>query len=111
MIRHITLLLASLTLFASLADAKTVTYTIDHGTVGVITSGTNKARLIIQANGNCKAIPYSIVADGVLAAKGTFDLSHELSMPLDYTGVTLSCSEKEVTAKSEEHGEPSSPIL
>jgi hypothetical protein len=102
MIRHITILLASLTLFAAVADAKSLTYTIDHGTVGVITSGTEKARLVIQANGNCKAIPYSVVTDGVLAISGTFDLSKTLSMPLDYTGVTLSCSDKAVTAEAEQ---------
>lgn len=104
MIRNITLLLASLTLFASLADAKSLTYTIDHGTVGVITSGTEKARLVIQASGNCKAIPYSVVTDGVLAISGTFDLSKPVSMPIDYTGVTLSCSDKAVNAEVEQVG-------
>ena len=104
MIRNIALLLASMTMFAALADAKSLVYTIDHGTVGVITSGTEKARLVIQANGNCKAIPYSVVADGVLAISGTFDLTKTLSMPLDYTGVTLSCSDKAVNAEVEQVG-------
>lgn len=104
MLRNITLLLVSMTLFTSLADAKSLTYTIDHGTVGVITSGTEKARLVIQANGNCKAIPYSVVADGVLAISGTFDLTKSLSMPIDYTDVTLSCSDKAVNAEVEQVG-------
>ncbi|MDT8375120.1 MAG: hypothetical protein RQ867_00115 [Mariprofundaceae bacterium] len=97
------ILLASLMLFSASAHAaKTLTYTIDHGTVGVITSGTEKVRLVIQASGNCRTIPYSVVADGVLAISGTFDLSKALSMPLDYTGVTLSCSDKAVTAEVEQ---------
>ena len=103
MIRHLTILLASLILFSASAHAaKTLTYTIDHGTVGVISSGSGEARLVIQASGNCKSIPYSVVADGVLAISGTFDLSKTLSMPLDYTGVTLSCSDKAVTADVEQ---------
>jgi len=100
--RKILILLISITAFAATANAKSLVYTIDHGTVGVITSGTEKARLVIQANGNCKEIPYSVVADGVLAISGTFNLTKTLSMPLDYTGVTLSCSDMAVTANVEQ---------
>jgi len=103
-IQTILFLLISITAFAASAHAKSLVYTIDHGTVGVITSGTEKARLVIQANGNCKAIPYSVVADGVLAISGTFNLTTTLSMPLDYTGVTLSCSDKAVNAEVEQVG-------
>ena len=103
-IQTILFLLISITAFAATAQAKSLVYTIDHGTVGVITSGTEKARLVIQANGNCKAIPYSVVADGVLAISGTFDLSKPVSMPLDYTGVSLSCSDKAVNAEVEQVG-------
>jgi hypothetical protein len=109
MLRHMTILIASLILFSASAHAaKTLTYTIDHGTVGVITSDTEKARLVIQANGNCKAIPYSVVTDGVLAISGSFDLTKAVSMPLDYTGVTLSCSDKAVTARVDQAGKSDS---
>ncbi len=97
--RKILVLLISITAFAATASAKSLTYTIDHGTVGVISSGSGSARLVIQASGDCKQIPYSVVTDGVLASKGTFDLGRERSMPLDYTEVTLSCSDSGVTAK------------
>jgi hypothetical protein len=99
MLRHTLLLLTALTLFSVSAQAKSLTYTIDHGTVGVITSGNEKVRLVIQASGNCKEVPYSIVADGVLAISGNFNLSTTVSMPLDYTLITLSCSDKVVIAQ------------
>ncbi len=100
--RKILILLISITAFAATAHAKSLVYTIDHGTVGVITSGTEKARLVIQANGNCKSISYSVVTDGVLAISGTFNLTNTLTMPLDYTVVTLSCSDKAVSAEVEQ---------
>jgi hypothetical protein len=108
MLHHSAVLLACLALFSASAHAKTLTYTIDHGTVGVITSGSGEARLVIQANGNCKAIPYSVVTDGVLAISGNFNLTGTLSMPLDYTGVTLSCSDKAVTARVDQVGKSDS---
>jgi hypothetical protein len=108
MLYHSAALLACLTLFSASVHAKTLIYTIDHGTVGVITSGSGEARLVIQANGNCKAIPYSVVTDGVLAISGNFNLTGTLSMPLDYTEVTLSCSDKEVTAAVNQTGKSDS---
>lgn len=84
------------------AGGKQLAYSIDHGTVGVIASGTGKARLVVQANGNCRAIPYSVVTDGVLAISGSFDLSKSRSMPLDYTNVTLSCNESGVQVQVEQ---------
>jgi hypothetical protein len=96
MLRFTLALIASTLLFSGLAHAKSLTYTIDHGTVGVITSKTEKVRLIIQAAGNCKSTPYSVVADSVLAASGNFDLSKKLSMPIDYTVLTLSCTDKAI---------------
>jgi len=101
-LRHIiattALLLGS---FAATAHAagKELSYSIDHGTVGVVASGSGKARLVLQANGNCRAIPYAVIADSVLAVNGTFDLSRERSMPLDFTNVTLSCNEAGVQVK------------
>lgn len=89
---------------------KVLTYTIDPGTVGVITSGTEGARLVIQVTGDCKAVPYSIVAGGVLAAQGTFNLTNKASMPLDYTNVTLSCSAKGVDATVEQGDSKSGPL-
>jgi hypothetical protein len=108
MLRYPAVLLACLILFSASAHAKTLTYTIDHGTVGVITSGSGKARLVIQASGDCKVTPYSVVTDGVLAISGNFNLTRALSMPLDYTEVTLSCSDKEVTAVVNQTGKSDS---
>jgi len=99
MLRYIPATIFALLLFSAAADAKALTYTIDPGTVGVITSGSGKVRLIIQPGRNCREIPYSIVADGVLASKGEFNLTSPLSMPLDYTVVKLSCSESGVAAE------------
>jgi len=92
MLRFTFILLPFMLIFSGQAFAKSLTYTIDHGTVGVITSKTEKVRLVVQAAGDCKEIGYSIVADGVLAASGTFNLKKPLSMPLDYTILTLSCT-------------------
>ena len=108
MLRYFAALFACLILFSTPGHAKTLTYTIDHGTVGVIASGSGEARLVIQASGNCKAIPYSVVTDGVLAISGSFNLTGTLSMPLDYTEVTLSCSDKAVTAVVKQVGKSDS---
>lgn len=95
--------LVALTGFSAMAHAgKSLTYEIDSGAVGVISSASGGARLVIQAGSDCRAVPYSIVADGVLAAKGNFDLSNPISLPLDYTNVTLSCTPKAVQAKVEQ---------
>jgi len=102
MFRFLPLFLASMLLLSGAAYAKSLTYMIDHGTVGVITSKTEKVRLVIQASNNCKHIPYSVIADSVLASSGSFDLSKQLSMPMDYTVVTLSCNEKAVMASVEQ---------
>jgi len=87
--------------FAATAHAagKELAYSIDHGTVGVVASASGKARLVLQANGNCRAIPYTVIADSVLAINGSFDLSKERSMPLDFTNVTLACNEAGVQVK------------
>jgi len=89
----------SLLLLAVPAGADELKYIIDHGTVGVIASGSDKARLVIQPSGQCRKVAYSVIADGVLASQGVFDLGEPRSMPLDYTVVTLSCSEKGVKAE------------
>jgi len=99
MLRYIVFISAALTLFAAPAQAKSLTYSIDHGTVGVISSGSAKARLVLQPAGQCAKVAYSVIADGVLAAQGTFDLSKARSMPLDYTMVTLSCGDGGITAE------------
>lgn len=99
MFRYIPAMILSLLLFSATADAKALTYTIDPGTVGVISSGSGKVRLVIQPGRNCREVPYSVVADGVLASKGEFNLTSPLSMPLDYTVVKLSCSDKGVAAE------------
>ena len=99
MIRFTLAPLAVLMLLATPVQAKSLTYSIDHGTVGVISSGSEKARLVIQPSSQCARVAYSVIADGVMAAQGTFDLSKPRSMPLDYTVVTLSCSEEGVTAE------------
>jgi len=99
MIRTAAVLFAALMLLSSPAQAKSLTYIIDHGTVGVISSGSGKARLVVQPDRQCSKVAYSVIADGVMAAQGSFDLSKPRSMPLDYTVVTLSCSEGGVTAE------------
>jgi len=95
------------TLFAALlallplsgqAVAGEYVYTIDHGTPGVIASESKMARLVIVASGNCAAIPYDVIADGVKSLSGTFNLSKPLSLPLDFTTITLSCSRDGVKA-------------
>ena len=80
------------------ALAAKYTYMIDHGTPGVIASSSKMARIVLQATGDCNNIPYEIIADGVKSVSGSLDLSQPLSLPLDLTTVSLSCSDKGVTA-------------
>ncbi len=89
------------TLFASLlaflplsgqALAGEYVYTIDHGTPGVIASESKMARIVLIASGNCAAIPYEVITDGVKSLSGSLNLSKPLSLPLDFTTITLSCS-------------------
>jgi len=84
--------------FGGQAMAAKYSYLIDHGTPGVIASKSKMARLVLKANGNCAAIPYQVIADGVKSLTGTMDLSKTLSMPLDMTTVTLGCTAEGVTA-------------
>jgi len=84
--------------FGAQAIAAKYSYLIDHGTPGVIASESRMARLVVQANGNCAAIPYEVIADGVKSITGTMNLSTALSMPLDMTTVTLSCDKEGVSA-------------
>jgi len=90
-----TILLVS---FATPALAAKYSYMIDHGTPGVIASQSKMARIVLKATGDCKNIPYEVITDGVKSISGSFDLSHGLSLPLDMTTVSLSCSDKGVTA-------------
>jgi len=83
------------------AIAAKYAYMIDHGTPGVVASESKMARLVLKANGDCAAIPYEVITDGVKSITGTMNLSKALSMPLDMTTVTLSCSDQGVTAKVE----------
>jgi len=80
------------------AKASSYTYTIDHGTPGVIASESKMARLVLNASGDCSSIPYEVIADGVKSLRGSFNLQKPLSLPLDFTTVTLSCSELGVKA-------------
>jgi len=100
-----TLLLALLSLPAMTATAATYTYTIDHGTPGVIASESKMARLVIIASGDCSNIPYEVIADGVKSLSGHFDLKKTLSLPLDFTTVTLSCDSKGVNAAIDKKSE------
>jgi len=84
--------------FGAQAIAGKYSYLIDHGTPGVIASESKMARLVIQANGDCSAIPYEVITDGVKSLTGTMNLSTALSMPLDMTTVTLSCNKEGVSA-------------
>jgi len=84
--------------FGAQAIAGKYSYLIDHGTPGVIASESKMARLVLQANGDCSAIPYEVITDGVKSIKGTMNLVKALSMPLDMTTVTLSCNQEGVSA-------------
>jgi len=83
---------------ATAAHATQYSYMIDHGTPGVIASESKMARIVLQASGNCRDIPYEVITDGVKSLKGSLNLSMPLSLPLDFTTVTLSCSMKGVKA-------------
>jgi len=73
-------------------------YTIDHGTPGVIASESKMARLVLNATGDCSNIPYEVIADGVKSLNGTLNLQQPVSLPLDFTTITLSCSRDGVKA-------------
>lgn len=81
------------------AVAKTYTSMTDHGTPGVISSESGKARLVIAPAGDCRQVTYDLVVDGVKSLSGTLDLSVARSMPLDFTTVTLSCTQAGVKAE------------
>jgi len=91
-------LLALLSLPAMNAAAATYSYSIDHGTPGVIASESKMARLVLIASGDCSNIPYEVIADGVKSLNGHFDLKKPLSLPLDFTTITLSCDQNGVNA-------------
>jgi len=98
--KRFTIILSAILLagYATPALAAKYSYMIDHGTPGVIASQSKMARIVLKATGDCKNIPYEIITDGVKSITGSFDLSHEVSLPLDMTTVSLSCSDKGVTA-------------
>jgi len=81
------------------ASASTYSYMIDHGTPGVIASNSKMARLVVIGSGDCTRIPYNIIADGVKSLEGNLDLSRPVSLPLDFTTVTLSCSKAGIKAE------------
>jgi len=101
---RITLFLALLSLASINANAATYTYGIDHGTPGVIASESKMARLVIIASGDCNKIPYEVIADGVKSLAGEFDLIKPLSLPLDFTTITLSCDKEGVKASINKEG-------
>jgi len=80
------------------ASATSYSYTIDHGTPGVIASDSKMVRLVLIGSGDCREIPYNIIADGVSSLSGKLDLSHEVSFPMDFTVITLSCSKAGIKA-------------
>ena len=84
---------------ATLAVAASYDYMIDHGTPGVIASVSGKARLVLRADGDCSSVSYEVIADGVKSLSGSMDLTHELSLPLDLTTVTLSCAQEGIRAQ------------
>jgi len=86
-------------LTTSSAFAGEIEYMIDHGTPGVIASNSKMARMVIVASGNCAEIPYEVITDGVKSLSGKLDLRKPVSLPLDFTTLTLSCSDKGVSAK------------
>lgn len=92
-------ILTALFLASATAQAVEYSYTIDHGTPGVITSGSKMARLVLIGTGDCSAIPYEVITDGVKSLTGTMDLTTQRSMPLDLTTLTLSCNKEGIVAK------------
>jgi len=92
-------LLAAITLLLSTtAAAAEYAYTIDHGTPGVISSASKMARIVLIGSGDCRSIPYEVITDGVKSLSGNMNLNKPLSLPLDLTTVTLSCSAEGVKA-------------
>ena len=91
--------LLSIMALSGSAAAKTYTSITDHGTPGVISSESGKARLVITPAGDCRQVPYDVVVDGVKSLSGNLDLSVSRSMPLDFTTVTLSCTQEGVKAE------------
>jgi len=99
MLKKITLFAAPLLMLGAVsASAASYTYQIDHGTPGVIASNSKMARLVLIGSGDCSSIPYHVIADGVKSLGGTLDLSRQVSFPLDFTTVTLSCSKTGIKA-------------
>jgi len=92
MLKSIMLAAAMLLLTAATASAAEYAYTIDHGTPGVISSESKMARIVLVGSGDCSSIPYEVITDGVKSLSGNMDLRKTLSLPLDLTTVTLSCS-------------------
>lgn len=92
------LLLPMIFLGSAMASAASYTYMIDHGTPGVISSDSKMARLVLIGSGDCSKVPYNIIADGVSSLSGALDLSKEVSFPIDFTVVTLSCSKVGIKA-------------
>lgn len=102
-----TALLALITLPTLTANAAaTYTYAIDHGTPGVIVSESKMARIVIKASGDCSNIPYEVITDGVKSITGNFNLKKPLSLPLDFTTVTLSCDQEGVKAAIKKESSP-----
>ncbi|MDQ6968079.1 MAG: hypothetical protein Q9M14_05280 [Mariprofundaceae bacterium] len=99
MIRKLAVLALPCMMFGTLsASASTYSYMIDHGTPGVITSDSKMVRLVLIGSGDCREIPYNIIADGVSSLSGKLDLSKEVSFPMDFTVITLSCSKAGIKA-------------
>ncbi len=84
---------------ATVAGAANYEYMIDHGTPGVISSVSGKARLVLLADGDCASVAYEVIADSVKSLSGSMDLTHEVSLPLDLTTVTLSCAQDGIKAR------------
>jgi len=99
MLQRLFVLLIPLLFFGAMnASAGSYTYMIDHGTPGVITSDSKMVRLVLMGSGDCTKIPYNIIADSVSSLSGTLDLSREVSFPMDFTVITLSCSKAGIKA-------------
>jgi len=93
--------LAMLSGIATVAAAANYEYMIDHGTPGVISSVSGKARLVLLADGDCAAVRYEIIADSVKSLTGSMNLTNAVSLPLDLTTVTLSCAQDGIKAHIE----------
>jgi len=105
MLKRLTIFTLPVLMFSvTTALAASYTYQIDHGTPGVIASNSKMARLVLIGSGDCSSIPYNIIADGVKSLGGTLDLSRQVSFPLDFTTVTLSCSKAGIKAVVSKEG-------